>query len=217
VADIFQEVDEEVRRERLKQLWDRYSLYFILAAVLVVAAVAGWRGYQWWQAKLAAEAGAAFEAAVTLSNDGKHAQAAEAFTKLAADSTAGYRMLARFREAAEVAETDPKAAVKLYDTLAADSGNGQILQDLATVRAALILVDSASFDELRGRLEPLTGPDRPFRHSAREMLALSAWHAGDVTNAKRWFNMITTDPETPASVRGRIQVLNALIAADGKG
>jgi hypothetical protein len=217
VADIFQEVDEEVRRERLKQLWDRYSLYVIVGAVLIVAAVGGWRGYQWWQVKKAAEAGAAFESAILLDGEGKHAEAAEAFAKIATDGTAGYRLLARFREAAEIAAKDPKAALKLYEALAADSGIGQTLRDLATVRAALIQVDTAPYDEMRGRLEPLTATDRPFHASARELLALSAWHAADATNAKRWIDMILTDAKPPPpGVRNRIEVLNALIAAGGK-
>jgi hypothetical protein len=67
VSDIFQEVDEEVRREQLKKLWDRYGNYVVVAAFLVVAAVAAWRAYSWWEAKKAAESGAAFEAAITLS------------------------------------------------------------------------------------------------------------------------------------------------------
>ncbi|MGA7040123.1 MAG: tetratricopeptide repeat protein, partial [Pseudolabrys sp.] len=62
MADIFHEVDEEVRREQLKKLWDRYSLYLIAAAILIVAAIAAWRGYEYWVAKRAATAGAAFEA-----------------------------------------------------------------------------------------------------------------------------------------------------------
>ena len=66
-------------------------------------AIAAWRGYEWWEAKKAAEAGAAFEAAITLSDGGKHAEAEAAFAKIAADGTAGYRPLARIREAAELA------------------------------------------------------------------------------------------------------------------
>ena len=66
MADIFQEVDEEVRREQLKKLWARYGNYIVAACVVVVLAVGGWRGYEWWQSKRAAESGAAFEQAVTL-------------------------------------------------------------------------------------------------------------------------------------------------------
>ncbi len=59
MADIFHEVDEEVRRERLQKLWDRYSIYIIAAAVLIVAGIGAWRGYEYWEAKKAAAAGAA--------------------------------------------------------------------------------------------------------------------------------------------------------------
>ena len=70
MSDIFNEVDEELRREQLKKLWDRYGILIITLAVLFVAAVGGWRGYQWWEGKKAAEAGSAFDAAVLLSEQG---------------------------------------------------------------------------------------------------------------------------------------------------
>ena len=217
MADIFHEVDEEVRREQLKKLWERYGHYLVALAILIVAAVAGWRGYEYWQTKKAAEAGAAFEAAMTLSEQGKHEEAGAAFAKIAAEGTSGYRALARLREAAELAQRDPQAAVKLYDDIAADRSAGQVVQDLAALRAAMILVDTTTYDELRRRLEPLTEPDRAFRHSARELLALSAWRAGDLAAAQRWFDMMTTDPETPTGTRQRIDVLMALVASQGKG
>jgi hypothetical protein len=78
-VDVFREVDEEVRREQLKKLWDRYSIYLIALAVLIVAAIGGWRGYEYWVAKKAAAAGADFEAAMTLSDEGKLAEAEGAF------------------------------------------------------------------------------------------------------------------------------------------
>ena len=59
MADIFHEVDEEVRRERLQRLWDRYSIFIIALSVLIVAGVGAWRGYQWWADKQATAAGEA--------------------------------------------------------------------------------------------------------------------------------------------------------------
>jgi hypothetical protein len=216
VSDIFREVDEEVRRERLKQLWERYGTLIILLAVLIVAAVGGWRAYQWWEAKKAAEAGAAFETAAILAEQGKHEEAQAAFAKLAADSTTTYRMLAKFREATEAGHRDPKAAVAIYDQLAADQGIGRVLQDLAALRAAMLLVDSAPYDEVRQRLEPLTAPDRTFRHSARATLALAAWRANDTAAMRRWSDMILADRETPANTRGRIEMLLALTEGNQK-
>jgi hypothetical protein len=217
VSDIFHEVDEEVRREQLKKLWDRWGNYIVALAFLVVLGIAGWRGWEWWEAKKSQEAGAAFEAALLLAQAGKHDEAGAAFAKVAADSPSGYRTLARFREAAELSKRDREAAVKAYDALAADSRIGRTLQDLAAVRAGLLLVDSASLNEMQTRLEALTGPDRPFRHSARELIALTAWRAGYVAAARRWFDMIMTDNETPSGTRTRIEMLMALADAAGKG
>ncbi len=217
MSDIFHEVDEEVRREQLKKLWERYQYVVIAAVVLILVGISAWRGYEWWEAKRAGETGAAFEAAVTLSEAGKRAEAAEAFAKIAAEGSSGYRALARLREAAELAEQDPKAAIAAYEKIAADRTVGPVLQDLAALRAGQLLVDSVSYEELRQRLEPLTASGRPFRHNARELLALSAWRSGDAAAAKRWSDMVIADAETPASLRGRIEMLVALMAAGKQG
>jgi hypothetical protein len=217
VADIFQEVDEEVRREQFNKLWQRYGNLVVAACVLIVVAVGGWRGYEWWQAKKAGEAGAQFEAAVTLAEAGKHQEAEAAFAKLATDGTASYRVLARLREAAQLAQTDHQAAVAAYDGIAADKSAGQVIQDLAGLRAGLLLVDTTPYAEMKSRLEPLTAQDRPFRYSTRELLALSAWKAGDKNAARQWVDMLMSDPQAPAGTRNRAEILSELIAASGKG
>ena len=137
MADIFHEVDEEVRREQLKKLWDRYSIYLIALAVLIVAGMAGWRGYEYWVAKKAAAAGAAFEAAIALNEARQAAEAEAAFAKVAAEAPDGYRVLARMRAAGALAQIKPADAVKAYDELSADASLGTIWQDLAAVRAGI--------------------------------------------------------------------------------
>jgi hypothetical protein len=211
VSELFDEVDEDVRRDQLKKLWERYSIYIVAGALLIIAAVGGWRGYQYLEAKKAAEAGAAFDKAVELSEQNKHAEAEAAFTDLAAKAPSGYRMLARLRAAAEVATRDPKAAAKLYDDIATDRSVGAVEQDLAKVRAAGLLLESASYPSMLARLEPATAPGATFRHTARELLALSAWRANDTAAARQWLDMIASDGETPPSLRSRAEALQALL------
>ncbi len=215
MADIFQEVDEEVRRERLTQLWKQYGNLVIAACILLVVGVGAWRGYEWWQNKKAGESGIAFENAVMLAQAGKHQEAEAAFAKLASDGTAGYRTLSRLREAAELEAADKGAAVKAYDALAADNSVGPVIQQLAAVRAGYLLVDTAPYSEMRSRLEPLTAADKIYRHSARELLALSAWKSGDASAVKQWTGMIISDPRSPDGTRSRAEVLSELIAAAG--
>jgi hypothetical protein len=211
VSELFDEVDEDVRREQLKKLWERYSIYIVAGALLIVAAVGGWRGYEYLEAKKAAEAGSAFDAAVELSEQNKHAEAEAAFTKLAATAPSGYRMLAQLRAAAEVAGRDPQAAVKMYDDISADRSVGAAEQDLAKVRAAGLLLETATYPTMLQRLEAAAAPEATFRHSARELLALSAWRANDAAATRQWLDLIANDGETPSGLRSRAEALQALL------
>ncbi|HSV22302.1 MAG TPA: tetratricopeptide repeat protein [Xanthobacteraceae bacterium] len=216
MSDIFTEVDEEVRREQLKKLWERYGNYAVAAAFLVVAAVAAWRGYDYWQTRRAAEAGAAYDAAARLAEEGNHGEAEAAFAKLVTEGTAGYRLLARLREAAEISERDPKAAVAAYDQIAGETTGQPLISELAAVRAAFLLVDTAKLDEMTQRLEPLAGPSGVFRHTARELLALAAWRNHDTAAMRRWTVAAKNDPEAPSGVRSRMDVLASLLPEAGK-
>ena len=216
MSELFDEVDEEIRREQLKRLWEKYSIYIIALALLIIAAVGGWRGYQYLEAKKAAEAGEAFNRAIELSEQGKHEEAEKAFTDLAAKAPYGYSLLSRFRAAGEVANRDPKAAAKMFDELAADSSVGAEQQELARIRAAGLLVDSATYPDMKQRLERDTVPEATFRHTARELLALSAFRANDTTAARLWLDQISADAETPPSLRSRAEALQALLPPAAK-
>lgn len=211
MSELFDEVDEEVRRDQLKKLWDRYSIYIVAGALLIVASVAGWRGYEYLEAKKATEAGSAFDAAVDLSEQNKHAEAEAAFNSLAATAPSGYRMLARLRAAAEVAIRDPQAGAKMYDDISADRSVGAAQQDLARIRAAGLLLETAGYPDMLQRLESATTPDATFRHTARELLALSAWRANDTAAARKWLDLIANDGETPSGLRSRAEALQALL------
>jgi hypothetical protein len=211
VSELFDEVDEDVRRDQLKKLWDQYSIYIIAGALLIIIAVAGWRGYQYLEAKKAVEAGAAFDKAVELSEANKHSEAEAAFTSLAASAPSGYRILARLHAAAEAGTRDPQAGAKLYDEISADRSVGTTEQELAKIRAAGLLLDTATYPGMLARLEPAAAPGATFCHTARELLALSAWRANDTTAARRWLDLIANDGETPPGLRSRAEALQALL------
>jgi hypothetical protein len=211
VSELFDEVDEDVRRDQLKKLWDQYSIFIVAGALLIIAAVGGWRGYEYLEAKKAAEAGAAFDKAAELSEQNKHAEAEAAFADLAAKAPSGYRVLARLRTAAEVASRDAQGAAKMFDDIAADRSVGKVEQDLARIRAAQLLLETTTYPNMLQRLEAATALSSTFRHTARELLALSAWRANDTTAARQWLDLIAGDGETPPSLRSRAEALQALL------
>jgi hypothetical protein len=207
MADIFNEIEEDLRRERMERLWKRFAPLVIGVAVLIVLGVSGWRAWDWYSAKQAAEAGSRFEAAILLADEGKHAEAQTALDALAKDSPAGYALLARFRAASELAATDKVAAAARFEEIAQDISVPSLLRDLARIRAALNLLDTGSQADVASRVEPLTVAGNSWRHSAREILALAAWKAGNLADTRRWADELIIDAETPPGSRARGQLL----------
>ncbi len=212
MSDIFREVDEEVRRDKAVEFWSRHQSKLILVGVLIVAAAGGWRFYQNRLRTGAEEAGARYENALALARDNKTSEADAAFQDIIRQGPAGYTLLARFRGASQLAATDKDKAVAIYDGLAGDASVDPALRDIAALRAAMLRLDSADAAELKRRLEPLAAAGAPFRHTAREMLALAALKAGDAEAAARWFDAIVVDSQTPAAIRQRAEALLGLVA-----
>jgi len=214
MADIFREVDEDLRKAQLKKLWDRFGAYVIGLAVLIVVATAGYRGWQYWQSRQAQASGDRFVAALMLADDGKHDEAIAALDKIAADGSGGYPVLAEFRAATEKAATgDHEAAAAQFDAIAARNDVPPLVADLARLRAAMLLSDSASASELSSRVGDLADTGNPWRQDAREILGFAAFRENDLATAQKYFTEIVDDQESGQGARSRAQVMLALIAS----
>ena len=216
MSDIFRELDEDMRRERMEKAWAKYGNVIIGLAMLIVVGVAGWRGYQYFQTQAAQTAGAAYDKALQLAREGKHAEAEKAFAALGNDTSAGYRALARFRTAAETAQRDPAGGIAAWKALAADASLGSVWQDLAKLRGAMLAADTVSYDQLRAEIESLTAPTNAWRNSARELLGVAALKANKMDEAGKWFDLMVIDKDTPSAMRQRAETFQG-IAAGGAG
>lgn len=216
MADIFREIEEDLRRDKAAKVWERFQKPIIALAVLIVIAAGGWRFYENSRAKQAQEAGARYEAALQLSREGKSAEAETALGEIAKSGPPGYALLARFRAAGESAARDPDGAVKIYDAIAAETGVDANLRDVARLRAAMIRVDQADAGELQRRLEPLAQAGQPFRNSARELLAVAALKRNDLDAAGKWLDMIVVDAQAPGEIRQRAEALLGLVSGGKK-
>jgi hypothetical protein len=214
MSDIFREVDEDLRHEQYKRLWDRFGTYVIGLAILIVVATAGWRLWEYWQERAAQQTGDRFVAALELAAAGKHDDAIKALDAIAADGSGEYPVLARFRAAAEKAAAgDKQGAVAGYDAIVSTASVPALVRDMARLRAALILVDTAPVRDLEARIGALAAVGNPWRHSAREVLGLAAWRTGDLETARKYYEEIAADQAKPADLQSRAQFMLALIQA----
>jgi hypothetical protein len=204
VSDIFQEVDEELRRENYAKLWARYGKHVIALALLIVfvaAGVAAWRGYQLRQRQ--AE-GANFAAALDLARQGKDKEAAEGFAALARQAGGGYAMLARLEEGTLKARAgDTAGAIALYDALAADQSVDPTYRDIATLLAAQQGLKTGDAQAIIARLAPLTDAADPWHPMALELTALAQLKAGNKAEARATYQRLAADPVTPQGLRAR--------------
>lgn len=206
---LFREVDEEVRQEQFKKLWERFGNYAIALCLIVVAGVAGLKGWQYWQVKQSEAAAQVYFEAVKLAAGGKSDEAAAQFAKV---QHAGFGQLARIRQAGVLAsQGKTEDAVKIFDAVAADAAADPAIRDLARIRAGYALADTVAPDALLSRLGSLDRDGNPWRHAAREIFGIAAFRTGDYSMADRYMNAIFTDPQAPAALRQRAQMMIQLL------
>jgi hypothetical protein len=206
------EVDEAVRQDQYRKLWDNYGVYALAGALLIVAGVAAYKGWSYWQERQAQDAGAKFSEALTLEGGDDEAKAHELLTSLAAQGPEGYRALARFQlAAAEAKAGDIDKAVADYDALASDASVDQILQGHAALQAAALRLDKADYAEMERRLKGLVDSNSAWRFSARELLGLSAYRLNNMREAEKQFSALIGDEDTPPNLRERADMMLALI------
>jgi hypothetical protein len=213
---LFREVHEELRRERLEKLWDRYGIYIVLAAALLVLGVAGYQYTQSRNLAAARAAGASYEEALRLAAEGKAEEAAKVFSSLVESGPQGYATLARLQLAGAAVEAGRAAdAVAIYDALAREGGIDPLLKGYAQYQAAALRAGEADFTEMQNRLNDLTAGTSPWRYSARELLGLAALKAGRTEEARKAFEQLLADQRTPPSILERARIaMTSVVAAD---
>ncbi len=211
MTDIFREVEEDVRREKLEKLWKAYGNYVMAALVLLFAGIAGWQVWERHDAQERAKVSDAFIAAQRITNP---QTAASTFADIARTAPRGYAELARLSEAgAMIASGQAGPAIDLYKQIAKDD-NGPI-GAVARLRAAWATADTASRKDLADLVKPLDQPGSPWRQSAQEVLAYADYRAMDTKGALAKYTILAADPESPDSLRRRAQIMADFLKGGG--
>lgn len=226
MADIFDEVAEDLRADRAKRLASKYGAWVLLAVLLLVAGAAGWQALRWNQARQSGQVAGTYltalrEAAAPEGSPGRAAATAE-LARLAETAPDGYRTLARLRLTALRADTnDTAGALALWDQVAADPGADPLLRELASLLWVQHSVDAGNPALVEARLRPLLAQTNPWRTLAAESEALLALRLGRTDQARDLFRRLSVDPAAPDGVRARatglLARLGAAPAASGAG
>jgi hypothetical protein len=215
VSDIFQEVQEEYRREQMAKLWTKYRVPLIAGVTVIVLAVAGYQAWTYWYANKIEESSREFERVAELiaSGTGKEKEAADRFAKLAQSASSGYALAARFQEAGLRAELrDFPAALKIYDEISASTSD-PLFRDYAQVRATTLIIEAQTLDNIKKRLDPIVAGTGPWRVMATELLAYATWRAGKKDDALKLYAEVIAAPTAAKGSVRRAKEMTTLINA----
>lgn len=211
MVDVFEEVEDQMRTERYKRLGLKVLPWAIGIAVLALAITLGYWAWTSNQNKQADQASEQYVAALETARDGDPAKTFTALSEVAKSPNKTYRALALLQQGGIRQEENKTAeAVKLYDE-AAGVTNEPLIVDLARLKSALALLDTASYKDIEGRLTPLMEEKRPYRLQAREALAFAKLMAGRTAEARTDFAGLSTVLGSSDSMRQRAQAAMALI------
>lgn len=212
---LLREVDEELRRDRIRNLWRQLGPWIIAGAVAVVLVVAGYEGWNWWQKTQSAKSSDEFYAATELA-DGTDLEAAKAaLDKVIAEGSGGYPDLAKFREAGLLAQQGKvDEAVADYDGLASSMTNTHF-RELALILAGTLLIDKGDVAAVQQRVGGSLTEGSPMRNAAREVMGLTQYKAGKLQDAMVSFQAIVDDPQATQDTRQRIQLYQIQLVGEG--
>lgn len=210
------EVEEELRSDRLKAVWDRFGTAILALAVLIVLATGGKVFWDWYSTSRANASGDRFMEALSLAGEGRSDEALAALTALEADGHGQYPVLAAMRAATiRAGSGDVPGAVAAFDAIANDTDVPPAFRDVARLRAAYLLVDTGSYADVAGRVGQFDTAEGPLRHAAREAMGLAAYREGNMGEATRLMRAIVDDPLSPLPLAGRARIVLDLITASG--
>jgi hypothetical protein len=198
------EVDENLRRDQLRDAAKSYGKWIIVLLILLLAAVGGYLYWQDRQQKQAVEQGEALSAALDKAGSGNVKAAQAELSPLSESSNDVVHASAELAQAAlALRQNDRKTAIEIYRRLAADDGLPQAYRDLATVRGTMTEYDSLKPDQVITRLSPLAVQGKPFFGTAGEMVAMAMLSKGDRNGAGQLFARIAADRQVPQTIRSR--------------
>lgn len=206
------EVDENLRRDQMRDMAKAYGKWIIVAIILFLAAVAGFMFWLNHQREQAAADSEAISAALDKVASGDTRGARTALEPLGGSSNDVTRASALLGQASlALRQNDRKTAIELFRRVADDSGLPQPYRDLATVRLVMTEYDQLKPDEVVARLSPLAKPGNPFFGTAGEMTGMAMLTKGDRMGAGRMFAQLAADQQVPNSIRSRaVQIAGSL-------
>ena len=212
--DIFKEVDEELREERLTKIWKRIGPYVIgilSGTIIITSAVIGYREYDETQRQ---NWGVQFAEAMNLSEEGNWQESLDLFETLTEKTNLGYKTLSLFQAASlYVKNGNKEKALEIYQSLENEALD-ENFRDLATLMLIYLQFDNADPEILEKRIEKLASKGNPWYYNAVELKGFLFAKQKNKEKQIEIFNILSKDNKAPEGVRTRANDMLAILGEE---
>jgi len=206
------EVDENLRRDQMRDFFRENGTWLIAAVVLFLAASGGIIWWKQYQVQVHEEQVEKLAQVYKDVGSGSIGQAPQQLDELSSSGSKAVRASAQFaRAAVALQQGDTKLATTTYTAIANDDGLPEPYRHAALIRQTALQFDQLKPAEIISRLSPLAKPGEPWFGTAGEMTALAMMKQGNNRQAAELFAAIARDQTVPETVRARaVQVASSL-------
>lgn len=197
------EIDEDVKNDHLKVLWNKYGLFVIAFVVLAVSATVSFEKIKDWKQAQNQARTQNYIASTQLETP---EQTIEALQKINNANQGIFSDFAKLQIANVLFNQgkDEEALVTLQSLLDDKQVNDEV-KNIALIKFATYKVDTMPRAEFETMLKPLTDTKNSWQPLAYDLIAMSAVHDGDIDTARRIYENILQLKDLPDGFRVKIQ------------
>jgi len=205
LTDAFiQEVDEDVKNDNLKVLWDKYGLLIVAFVVLAVSAAVSFDKLHEWKILRNQNRTQNYMMATQPQENADDTIAA--LQQISADNQGIFSDFSKLQIAnVLLGENKQEEALAALENIIADKQVNEEVKNIALIKLATYRVDSLDYEKFAELVRPLTEANNSWTPAAQDLLAMSAIKNGNIENAKEIYNGILKIKDLPESFRNRIQ------------
>ena len=165
MSDIFQEIDEDLRQDKVARLWKAYGKYLVALAVFIILVIASYRFIEHKNEKNREQTSELYELASETGRSGDKKAAIELLSDEMFDENIGYSIISKLRKAALAkSNNDLEGTEIVLKEIITNEDIPLYLRDLA--RLKLFASDS---DNNSSQLEVLIEEEGPWKFLALEL------------------------------------------------
>jgi len=212
MSNLFNEIDEDLRQDKLKTLWNKYRAAVLTFVIVIALGLTSSEFYQYWSTSKEKNSGLIFSEIIDNIIQGDIQLAQDNIDKLSNEGTKNYKSYALVLKSDLLLSQGNLIEVeKIYDEII-DTTNNSLLKNLAILKLSYIKVDNYSFDQMKQELGDLLG-DKTLGLFAHEILAMSAYKNEVYDKGIASLEIILSDERTTNSMFDRAQMMLKVLSS----